>query len=69
MLAGLTEMQRKIGSNRTFMELKCYHLAQAYGRSPCSNRTFMELKYVFTNLERLTKCSSNRTFMELKLIN
>ena len=40
----------KMGSNRTFMELK-YYAMDMFGRIPiCSNRTFMELKYVMGSL-------------------
>ena len=33
-----------MGSNRTFMELKCNSTTNVSNATKCSNRTFMELK-------------------------
>ena len=39
-------MTAKIGSNRTFMELKFIFYVYGFADKYCSNRTFMELKLI-----------------------
>ena len=60
------EQLATVSSNCTFMELKCYHLAQAYGVAVRSNCTFMELKLILCINMHFKPACSNCTFMELK---
>ena len=55
-----------MGSNRTFMELKCRICKTPLLPKVCSNRTFMELKFTKLILLAWSRNCSNRTFMELK---
>ena len=55
-----------MGSNRTFMELKCESQEYRDKVAVSSNRTFMELKCAECDSRRSNYKRSNRTFMELK---